>query len=38
MGAEKQRILCPELQISRAPLYNWKSRNGGMESSDVKRP
>jgi putative transposase len=26
-----------ELSVSRATLYNWKAKYGGMESSDVKR-
>jgi len=25
------------MDISKATLYNWKSKYGGMESSDVKR-
>ena len=25
------------MEISKATLYNWKSKYGGMESSDVKR-
>lgn len=29
--------LCRELGISEATFYNWKSRYGGMEVSDVKR-
>jgi putative transposase len=26
-----------ELSVSKATLYNWKAKYGGMESSDVKR-
>ncbi|WP_410528164.1 transposase [Sphingobacterium sp. IITKGP-BTPF85] len=29
--------MCRELEISKATFYNWKSRYGGMEASDVKR-
>ena len=29
--------ICRELEISKATFYNWKSRYGGMEVSDVKR-
>ena len=29
--------LCRELGISEATFYNWKSKYGGMEASDVKR-
>lgn len=29
--------LCRELGISAATFYNWKSKYGGMEASDVKR-
>lgn len=29
--------LCREHGISEATFYNWKSRYGGMEASDVKR-
>ncbi len=29
--------LCRELGISAATFYNWKSKYGGMEVSDVKR-
>lgn len=36
-GGRKAEDLCRELQISKATLYNWKSKYGGMESSDVKR-
>ena len=29
--------ICREIGISDATFYNWKSRYGGMEASDVKR-
>lgn len=29
--------ICRELSISAATFYNWKSKYGGMEVSDVKR-
>lgn len=29
--------ICRELDISEARFYNWKSKYGGMEASDVKR-
>lgn len=31
------RDVCRELGISDATFYNWKSKYGGMEASDVKR-
>ena len=31
------REVCRELGISDATFYNWKSKYGGMEASDVKR-
>ena len=36
-GGRKADDLCRELEISKATLYNWKTKYGGMESSDVKR-
>ena len=33
----KTEDICRELEISEATFYNWKSRYGGMEASDVKR-
>lgn len=36
-GGRKSDDICREMEISKATLYNWKSRYGGMESSDVKR-
>jgi putative transposase len=29
--------ICRELGISEATFYNWKSKYGGMEASDVRR-
>ena len=29
--------ICREIGISEATFYNWKSKYGGMEASDVKR-
>ena len=29
--------ICRELEISRVTFYKWKSRDGGMEASNVKR-
>lgn len=36
-AGRKQEDICRELEISKATLYNWKSKYGGMEMSDVKR-
>lgn len=36
-GGRKAEDICRELQISKATLYNWNAKYGGMESSDVKR-
>ena len=40
-GSQIVKILikevCREYGISDAIYYNWKSKNGGMEASDVKR-
>jgi putative transposase len=36
-GGIPTKELCRELGISEATFYNWKSKYGGMESSDVKR-
>lgn len=36
-AGSKAEDLCRELEISKATLYNWKSKYGGMEISDVKR-
>lgn len=36
-AGRKAEDLCRELEISKATLYNWKSKYGGMEISDVKR-
>ncbi|WP_373890806.1 transposase, partial [Escherichia coli] len=37
---QKKRIVkdvCREAGISEATYYNWKSRYGGMETSDIKK-
>ena len=36
-GGIPAKELCRELGISEATFYNWKSKYGGMEVSDVKR-
>ena len=36
-GGRAADDICRQMGISKATLYNWKSRYGGMESSDVKR-
>lgn len=36
-GGIPTRELCRQHGISEATFYNWKSKYGGMESSDVKR-
>ena len=36
-AGRKLEDLCRELEISKATFYNWKSKYGGMEASDVKR-
>ena len=36
-AGRKTDDICRELEISRATFYNWKSKYGGMEASDVKR-
>jgi len=36
-GGISTREICRELGISEATFYNWKSKYGGMEVSDVKR-
>ena len=33
----KTADICREQGISQATFYNWKSKQGGMEASDVKR-
>lgn len=30
-------VICRELGISRSTLYQWRSKNGGMEVSQVRR-
>jgi len=36
-GGISTKEICRELSISEATFYNWKSKYGGMEASDVKR-
>lgn len=36
-GGISTKEVCRDLGISEATFYNWKSRYGGMEASDVKR-
>lgn len=36
-GGRNADDMARELGISKATLYNWKAKYGGMESSDVKR-
>lgn len=36
-GGRSVKEVCREQGISEATFYNWKSRYGGMEVSDVKR-
>lgn len=36
-GGVSTKEICRELGISEATFYNWKSKYGGMEASDVKR-
>ncbi|HEU4607157.1 MAG TPA: IS3 family transposase [Chitinophagaceae bacterium] len=36
-GGRSAEDICRDLGISRPTFYNWKSKYGGMESSDVKR-
>ena len=36
-GGRLVKEVCREYGISDAPYYNWKSKYGGMEASDVKR-
>ena len=36
-GGRATKEICREHGISEATFYNWKSKYGGMEASDVKR-
>ena len=36
-GGRNVKDICRECGISEATYYNWKSKYGGMESSDIKR-
>jgi putative transposase len=36
-GSRNVKDICREYGISEATYYNWKSKYGGMESSDIKQ-
>jgi len=36
-GGRSVKEVCRELGISEATYFNWKSKYGGMEASDVRR-
>ena len=36
-GDRNIRDLCREMEVSEATYYNWRSKHGGMEASDVKK-
>ena len=36
-GGRNVKDVCREVGISETTYYNWKSKYGGMESSDIKR-
>ena len=36
-AGKKVDDLCRELEISKSTFFNWKSKYGGMEASDVRR-
>ena len=36
-GGRQVKEVCRENEISEATYYNWKSKYGGMEASDVKK-
>lgn len=36
-GGRAVKDMCRDYGISEATYYNWKSKYGGMESSDIKR-
>ena len=36
-GGRNVKDICREYGMSEATYYNWKSKYGGMESSDIKR-
>ena len=36
-GGRNVKAICREYSISEATYYNWKSKYGGMEASDIKR-
>jgi len=36
-GGRNIKDLCREMEISEGTYYNWRSKYGGMEASDVKK-
>ena len=36
-GGRNIKDLCREMEVSEATYYNWRSKYGGMEASDVKK-
>lgn len=36
-GGISTKEICRDMSISEATFYNWKSKYGGMEASDVRR-
>ena len=36
-GGRQVKEVCREYEISEATYYNWKSKYGGMEASDLKK-
>ena len=36
-GGRTAREVCREYEISKATYYNWKSKYGGMEASDIRK-
>jgi len=36
-GGRNVKDMCREYEISEATYYNWRSKYGGMEASDVKK-
>ena len=37
VGGRTARDVCREYEISEATYYNWKSKYGGMEASDIRK-
>ena len=36
-GGRNVKDMCREYEISEATYYNWRSKYGGMEASDIKK-